>query len=189
MMILFLVKLYNQEEYAAALLEGKLFAQRLRCFKQMEAEDDERGDEYEGAIMPALPGLRFEFRRTNTETGEAEVFAGTGDDLHSPPIVLPKWFDHLNVFCLYAGHIGDVESISAEDLPRLRRQLELTQDCLELGDHAVVITNTAEFFGRVENAARKRGYGTYRGLVRYYDPDVGTPPIESEIQTVLLKRT
>lgn len=114
-MILFLVKVCDKKDYAAAFLEGNLFAQRLCCFKQMEAEVDDHGDEYEGEIMPAVEGLSFEFRATNAETGETEVFAGTGDDLHSPPVLLLEWFDHVDVFCLYAGHTGDIQFIPADN--------------------------------------------------------------------------
>lgn len=187
-MILFLGKIYDNEEYAASFLEGKLFARRLRCFKKMEEEDDERGDKYEGAIMPSLPGLSFEFEATNTETGKTMEIAGTGEDRDSPPILEPEWFDHVNVFCLYAGHSGDFQHISAENLASFRRQLELTEDCLELGEHAVVITNTTEFFRRVARAVQERKCPSYRRLVRYYDPHIGTPPIESVLDTIFLKR-
>jgi hypothetical protein len=64
----------------------------------------------------------------------------------------------------------------------------MPDEYVKLGDHAVVITNTTEFLRRVEKAAHREGYGILWELVKYYDPQVGTPPIRSDIETIFSKR-
>ena len=183
-MILFLIKVFDEEEYAAAFLDGTLFARRLRCFKEME-EADGRGDKYEGAIMPAISGLTITLKTTDVATGEVDKITMTEEDFAAPPVMQPEWFDHVNVFCMYAGHSGNISPNNAEDF---KRQLELPEDYLELGDHAVVIKNTTEFFKRVDAAVKETGHGFRRGLVRYYDLESGTPVFASDVDTIFSKR-
>ena len=61
-------------------------------------------------------------------------------------------------------------------------------DCQEFGNHAVLIKNPSEFIRRVNLSAEKHGYKVHSGLVQYYDAEIGTPPINSPIQTLFLKR-
>ena len=61
--------------------------------------------------------------------------------------MVPEWFEHINVYCMYAGHSGSFESVSDDNLLDLKKQVELPEECTNLGDHAVVITNTKEFLG------------------------------------------
>ena len=187
-MIFFLAKVFDREEYAQALMRGDIFANRLPHFKKLE-DAERRGDEYEGAIMPQLEGLIITLRATDSDTREelGEITI-TEDDLAAPPIIAPEWFDHINVFCMYAAHSGTFQQISAENLPELKKQLELPEDCIDLGEHAVVITNVEEFLRRVKAAARREEYGIYQGLVTYYDPNVGTPPAYSDIASIFTKR-
>ena len=187
-MILFLIKFFDEEEHATAFLEGTLFARRLRCFKEME-DADGRGDKYEGAIMPSTSGLTVTLEATDVETGEVvDKITMTEGDFEGPPVMQPEWFDHVNVFCMYAGHSGNFEYICPENADEFKRQLELPEDYLHMGEHAVVIKNTTEFLKRVDAAVKKSGYGLRRGLVRYYDPEIGTPVFASDVDTIFSKR-
>ena len=109
-MILFLVKVFEKEEHARDFVNGEIFANRLFHFKKLEG-DEGRGDEYEGAIMPQLEGSIITFKGTNHDTGEVEVneITITEADLAAPVIMVPEWFDHISVFCMFAGHSGTFE--------------------------------------------------------------------------------
>ena len=186
-MIFFLVKVFEQEEHARDFVNGTIFANRLAHFKKLEG-DEGRGDEYEGAIMPQREGLILTLKATNQDTGEVDEITITEDDLAAPVIMVPEWFEHINVYCMYAGHSGSFESVSDDNLLDFKKQVELPEDCTNLGDHAVVITNTKEFFMRVKAAADREGYGINGRLVKYYDPNVGTPPAGSQMESIFTKR-
>ena len=66
-----------------------------------------------------------------------------------------------------------------------KKQLELLKDCIDLGDHAVVITNVKEFFRRVKASADREGYGIIWRFLKYYDPNIGTPSARSEIESAM----
>ena len=182
-MILFLVKVFEQEEHARDFVNGTMFVNRLFHFKKLEG-DEGRGDEYEGNIMLQREGLILTFQAT----GEVDEITITEDDLAAPVIMAPEWFDHINVFCMYAGHSGTFEWVSEANLLDFKKQLELPEDCINLGDHAVVITNVKEFFRRVKASVNREGYGIIGRLVKYYDPNIGTPPAGSEIDSIFTKR-
>jgi hypothetical protein len=186
-MILFLVKVFEQAEHARDFVNGTMFVNRLFHFKKLEG-DEGRGDEYEGNIMPQREGLILTLQATNQDTGEVDEITITEDDLAAPVIMAPEWFDHINVFCMYAGHSGTFEWVSEANLLDFKKQLELPEDCINLGDHAVVITNVKEFFRRVKASVNREGYGMIGRLVKYYDPNIGTPPAGSEIDSIFTKR-
>ncbi len=185
-MILFFVKIYEKEEHADDFVRGSLFANRLRYFKQIENRDG-RGDKYEGAIVPKLDGLCFTLSCTDTHTGEVTEIIIPKDDFAGPPIILPRWFDHINLFCMYSGHSGGTEKISADNLQCLKKQLEIPEDCTKLGRYAVLIKNPKEFIRRVRFGAKREKYRICWRLVRYYDPEVGTPRLESSLDSIFSK--
>ena len=186
-MIVFLAKVFSEPQHADDLIKGKLYANTLRYFRNIEG-DATRGDPEEGAIMPRLEGLAIELTSTNSLTGEVDKITITGDDLAAPPSIRPRWFEHLNLFCMYGALTGKFTTISETNITDFQKQLEMPQDCEQFGSHAVLIRNTREFIRRVNVAAEKTEYKIYYGLVQYYDPDIGTPPIHSPIQTLFLKR-
>ena len=186
-MIHFLVKVFSEQDHANKFLRGELSVRRLSWFKKLDG-DDGRGDEYEAAIMPRRDNLIITLESKDVVSGEVEEFTIPMEDLAAPPILQPEHFDHINVFCMYAAHSGDFKQISEDNVQDYRRQLELPEDCLKLGRYAVVITNTPEFVKRVKMGAHRQGYMIYRGLVRYYDPEVGTPLAPLDIGMVFTKR-
>ena len=186
-MIFFLAKVFEQQKYADAFLRGEIFVNRLSYFKKIE-EGDGRGDKYEGAIMLPIEGLTITLRAPDTITGEVDEKTMTKDDLVAPPIIEARWNDHINVFCMYAGHSGTFRSISEDNIRDLKKQVELPEECTNLGEHAVVITNTKEFLRRAKAAADREGYRMTWKLVTYYDSNVGTPLARSEIESIFTKR-
>lgn len=186
-MIFFLAKVFSEPGYADELIEGKLYANRFNYFKKIE-NDHIRGDSEEGAIMPQLDGLTIELTGTDSTTGEVNTIRISKEDLAEPPVIRPQWFDDINIFCMYAAHTKEFKNISEANINDFKKRLEMPKDCQEFGNHAVLIKNTREFIRRVKLSAKKKGYKFYSGLVQYYDPTIGTPPIQSPIQTVFLKR-
>ena len=189
-MIFFLVKVFTKEDHANKFLRGELYARRLSWFKGIECDevDDERRDEYEAAVMLRRDNLIITLEAKGMVTGEVEKFTIPMEDLAAPPILQPEHFDHINVFCMYAANSGEFEQVSEDNLQAFRTQLELPKDCLKLGRYAVVITNTQEFLRRVKAAAHRMGYKICRGLMKYYDPEVGTPLGPLDIRIIFTKR-
>jgi hypothetical protein len=89
---------------------------------------------------------------------------------------------------MYACHGGDFQSISDDNIDDFRKQLEISEECASLGEHAIIITNRQEFLRRISVAAEEGGYRICGGLVTYYDPMVGTPTTHSGIKSVFHKR-
>ena len=138
--------------------------------------------------MPPLDDFAFTLKATDPTTGEVvSSITMTGEDLAAPVIVSPRWFDHFNVFCMYAGRF-ELQEVSRDDLQDLKRQLDISEDFERLGEHIVFIKNTTEFFRRVRHAGDQAGYRIYAKLVSYYDPEVGTPLVTSDLETIFNKR-
>ena len=188
-MIVFLAKVFKKKEYADAFLKGSMHAKQLSYFKKIEGDDNDRGDELEGAILPTLDGLVLTLEGTNPVTGEIVTsITITGEDLVSPVVMIPRWFDRINIFCMYAAQVDEHQEISHGNSSAFKRQLELPDGYTILGEHAVVITNKTEFFRRVKLAASQSGYGVFGNLVSYYDPEIGTPPAHRDIDSIFTKR-
>ena len=84
-----------------------------------------------------------------------------------------EWLDDLNVFCVYAAHSGDLDlgNLSTENIDAFRNQLEIPDDCLNLGKFAVVVKDVAGFISRVETSVKSENYRVFRGFVKYYNPE------------------
>ncbi len=186
-MVVFLAKVFQEAKHAEDFLNGKMYLNSLAYFKRIE-DGGVRGDEDEGAIMLQREGLIIELTATNRATGEIDTIRMSGHELTSPLVMRPERFDHINVFCMYAGHTGALKSISEQNVLELKKQLAIPDDCAQLGKYAVLITNVREFLGRVKAGAKRQEYGVCGGLVRYYDPQIGSLPTKSEIGTIFTKR-
>ena len=186
-MIHFLVKIFEEKEYADDLLRGNLFVNRLSYFKKIEASDG-RSDKDEGAIMLSLDGAYITMESRDENTGETQQFTISQEDLAAPPVLRPQWFDHINVYCMYAGQGTSLKCLTPDDVEDFRKQLELPEDAENLGVHAVVITNVPEFIKRVRVAASHKRYGITYKSVKYYDAEIGSPPISSNLETIFTKR-
>ena len=185
-MIFFFAKIFEKKEHADDFVRGSLFANRLSYFKQIENRDG-RGDKYEGAIMPRLDGLSITLTCTDIETGEVSDITILEEDFAAPPIIQPTWLDHSNVFCMYAGYSGTFKEISIDNLQCFQKQLEIPEECTKLGRYAVLIKDPKEFIRRVRFGAERENYRISWRFVRYYDPEVGTPRLESSLDSIFSK--
>lgn len=187
-MIYMLVKVFQEEEHADAFIRGQMFSNRLSYFKDLEGNDDGRADENEGAIVISRTNSVINLTAHDPETNEvvAEITISP-EDLAASPIITPRWYDHLNLYCMYAARSDDLKDVDPGKMDEFQKQLEMPEDCVKLGEHAVVVINTTAFFERVKKAAERERYGLYGKLMEYYDSEVGTPPRESDLDTIFQK--
>ena len=163
-MTFLLIKFFDNPDYADCFARGQLHLKRLSYFKKIEEDETHdpsgRIDRHEGTSGWMQPG-----RGTLTINGV---------EIQDAQIQIQKsWLNHLHVLCLHAVHSGDLDldQLAAEnDVEPLRKRLMIPNECLSLGEHAVVIRNVPEFLGRVEATCKARGFRLKYGLVKYYDP-------------------
>ena len=159
-----LVKFFDNESYVNDFLAGRIYANRLSYYKAIEDQQDGgRGDPKEGMGAWLQPG------RGRLVINEMDMTS----DLAGPIELQPNWLNHLNVFCLYAVHSGDLDPCNPRDweIDAFRNYLLIPDRCFSLGAHAVVICNVAEFVRRMEAASNSAGYKVKRGRVKYYSPE------------------
>ena len=159
----FFIKFFECDDHARKFVQGQLHAKRLSWFKTLESGSDESGriDRDEGTSGWLQPG-----RGVLTLNGE--VVEGAQIQ------VQPHRLNHWHVFCLYAGHSGDLDMdrVTREhDVEAIRRQLMVPDKCLSFGKHAVIIKSVDEFVSRVAAKAKAEKYRFTHGRVQYYDPD------------------
>lgn len=162
--ILFFVKFFSKKKYVRDFIQGKIYANRLSYFKDIEGMDDSgRADKHEGVIG------WFQPNQGKFTINDMDI---TGD-LAGPIEMQREWLNYRNLFCVHAAHTGDIDlgNLSAQNVEDLRKQLELSEDCQKLGRFAVVIKNIPEFMNRIESTVEQKGYRLSRGPVKYYDPD------------------
>lgn len=169
----------QKEEYADCFLHGKLYANRLRWFR------DNGIDKFEGALWHQPDKHRITLNGRLIPPGD---FAGP-IEAHLDRV------DNLHIFCMFAFHSGDFESLSSENVKAfMENQLGSIDDCIkDFGRYSVAVTNTQEFLRRVR-AAMKRMYEERcisegrADFVKYYDPDTFNMEISKEMEIPFYKR-
>ena len=162
--IFFLVKFFDNPDHADDFVRGRIFANSLSRFKQIERDDHSgRMDRDEGTSAWFQPNK-----------GGRLIINGMdiSDDLAGPLQIQMSWLNPLNIFCIHAAHSGnlDLANLSNDNIETLRQQLIVPDACFSLGKHAVIVKDVGEFMDRMRSSARQDGYRIARGLVRYYDP-------------------
>ncbi|MBW8190947.1 hypothetical protein K0504_07850 [Neiella marina] len=158
------VKLFENRDYAEDFVNGKLFMNTIRSFKEYKDESGElRGDEYEGVVALYQPDKLGEIR-----LGEHTIPAS---DLAAPIVIHGNnLLDH-NVFCIYSLNSRGHETVSSETISDFKRTLELHESCFGLGKFCVVITNASQFIARCRSAIEKINLKGNLGLVDYFNED------------------
>ena len=185
--IIFLAKFFQEATHADDFLGGILYANRLSYFKSIE-KGIGRGDEYEGGIFLRRHGCILKLAARNPVTGEVSKIVIPEHDLAGPVLMHPRWFDHINLFCMYACHTGTLDGITVQNVHEFKKYLEVPENCAKLGTHAVVITNVSKFLSRVVTGTKVRGYKVARGIVKYYDAAEGIVLPRNNIETIFYKR-
>ena len=176
--ILFLAKTYKEKHHADQFVDGKLHCKRLSWFKTGEMyTDSSRIDVHEGLSQYLQPN------KVTLEINSVDL----SKDLARPLEIYLDRYQHVNLFCMHAGHSGDFINVSHNNIRDFENFVKIPDACKEFGDHTVFITNVGEFIRRVESACRKKDYKLHRKLVSYYNPAIFHGTING-IEAVFMKR-
>ena len=156
--ILFLAKAFSEENHAKAFLRGDLHVNRLANFKKMRIDDDPRADSEEGIIPWRDDGVAKAILIPQGRPHETITMYGPGS-------MQIGRINSLNVLCMYAALFGAEERV-------LWKDIEVPEEYVKFGSHAVLITDSAKFIERIECATRREGYSLWRRAVKYVDPSV-----------------
>ena len=171
-MIVSLMKILPCKEYVEYFLDGKLYCNTVRYFR------DEGYDEFEGAAFLHPTTLRI-----NSYTIPVEDLAG-------PVVLKPNLVADLNVFCMFSWRVPKVGD--DEILIDLESQLGSIAACIaDFGPYTVVVKNTTEFLRRVDLAVTRRGSGAIAGVrdaVRYINPDTYESNLAEPLKIPLFKQ-
>ncbi len=162
--IFFLVKFLTEQDHVNNFIQGKIYFNKLSEFKEIkDSEASRRNDQYEGTAAWLQP------EKVRMEINSIDF----SNDLAGPLTIQMNRLNHLHIFCVHAVHSGhlDLTKLSGDNIESLRDELKIPDDCLSLGEHAVVINNMPEFIKRVEDAAVTNGYKLIKGRVKYYNPE------------------
>ena len=180
-MMFFLARFFTEEKHADQFMRGSLYANRLAYFRDLEG-DPSRSDAYEGVGL-----MRGELELSATSGAHTERTIVLERNLAAPMEFRMNWTEHINLICMNAAHSGSYANIPADQVGRFKReQIEISEECLEFGGHAVLITNVRKFVKRVKCAVRKiEGYYIDSKLIRYSNE---LPIDPTSVDTIFHKR-
>ena len=159
--IFFLCKFFDNADHASDFMNGRLFANKLSYFQNLEEPDRaRRGDRHEGIVAWGQPGI------IKVEINGHDF----SNDLAAPASLSSNRLSEFNVICMHAGYVGNSDTRPLEDLRQIRKRLLIPEVCKKFGQIAVVIKSGPEFLNRVKVAVQLRCYREAHGLVEYYDP-------------------
>ena len=164
-----LMKIFKHQQHADAFRRGKLYANPLRYFQQLEGQNGQ-ADPDEGSSWSGEDGVLTLW--SSSEPSNKVIFGR--DDLLKP--IGFQMLNHINVVCFHVWTPPDelsnklLSNIDGEPLPyQMPQRLQR-----EFGDHLVAIHNCPEFLDRL-NRALLRQYisGDFtrarQGKVQYQD--------------------
>lgn len=159
--IFFLSKFFDNADRAADFMNGRLYANKLSYFQNLEEPDRaRRADPHEGIVAWGQPGI------IKIEINGHDL----SNDFAAPASLSSNRLSEFNVICMHAGYVTNSGTPPLEDLHQIRNRLSIPEECKKFGEIAVVIKNGPEFLNRVKLAAEERRYREAHGLVEYYDP-------------------
>ena len=160
--IFFLAKFFSTEEYANQFIAGRLYANKLSFFKELERNSsDVREDIHEGTMVWGQPGqVRIEINGHDMSS-----------DLAAPVSISSHRLDQFNVVCLHAGTLESQGHEPPLSPSEMKDRLLIPNECEKFGPYAVAIRSGPEFLNRVKRAAELHDYRMAHGLVHYYDPE------------------
>lgn len=167
---LLFIKFFKEEAYADQFLRGRLFLNRLSCFKKYEDEEDGRRDPGEAIAAWLQPkNLVITFAAPVGEKIEI-----TGADLAAPVSISFVEQDHAHLFCMYAMSAvmdeefhGD-EAEAAAFGAKIKQQLSVDERCMKFGPFAVIV-RVQPFMEQLNKALATLGKPAQCQLVEYYD--------------------
>lgn len=177
--IALLIKIFDNEEFADAFInKGEIFCKKLGHFKKLEG-DATRGDKFEA------PSDWFQSDRIVTEISfkdkNGKKITHKVENICGPVVSQNLYYDDLNVYCMYAVTVPDVEELlkftnqetndSQAINKALNEYIKLDDKIISLGGYAVIIHNVARFFKKIDIKIKKESEYYHRDFVEYFDPD------------------
>ena len=159
-----LVKFLAEEAHVWDLLDGRIYANRLSWFREIDESDDSgRGDKYEGIVGWFQPGKGV------LRSGDMDIMP----NIDRPIEIRSNQLDHYNLFCTTYGWVHEdvLNGLSDADSEELSNTLLVPKLWLSLGQFAVVIKDVDEFIRRMKEAADALGFVIGHKQVEYYDPE------------------
>lgn len=170
----FLVKIFSQERYRDDFLDGKLYMNPIKYFKDFEEESTNNiGDKNEAISAWLQPE---DIRITFSPPG-MDPFTILGKDIEAPIAIRANAHDNYNVLCLTLLHSHGIDiskTVSDEEVELLKSYFKLPDEAANLGQFAVVIPEIPKFIKQVHTAAQKeidsnRAVSFRADKVKYYD--------------------
>ena len=158
---------FGSQKNIKSLQSGQFYMKRLQYYIDLEksTSDEMVGDEYEGQML--LTDVKV-----SLFTHDTHEYLGK---IHAPTSSFNLGYSNNPVFCMYMYDFRNYFSEEIRDeLLHIRYGFssEQYEKIKDFGESALVITNTNEFFNRVDLAFKKRGISYCRDLVSYYDGNI-----------------
>ena len=163
-MIFFLAKFFGDEQHAEQFLRGSIYANRLAYFRNLEGEGN-RADAYEGVGL-----MRGDIELSVSINGsQTERIVVPERELAGPIEVRMDWTEHVTCSACMLRIVATTATYLLAGLTSFKKeQIEIPKECLDFGEHAVLITKVPQFVERVKNAVREtEEHGLVGRLVRY----------------------
>ena len=156
-----LAKFFEKEEYRDQFLNGKLYLNNLKYFREAE-KDKSRSDRYEGSVWLEAG---IEFVAKTGENGREEKITIAKEDVDEI-LMQALWTEYVNLLCMCKIYIPD-------HVKGTNVKISVPNRFSAFGEHGILINNFTEFINRVKAAFVQDGrYKTGFGHVTYSD----TPP-------------
>ena len=173
------VKIFQDKQHREEFLNGSLYMNRLKFFKQFEEQsNNNRGD-----VNEAVSGWY--------QPGEISIRIGGYDipssDIAAPVVVQLNKFNHINIFCLFSLNNNGFEKVTEDSLGSFREHIKLGDEVVALGEFAVIVTHASKFLEKVQSAIKRERYAGRMGLVDYYEPGTYNGSF-SDIEAVFKKQ-
>ena len=170
----FLVKVFSKKKYRDDFLDGKLYMNPIKFFKDFEEEATNNiGDKNEAITAWLQP----EEIRITFNPPRMEPFTIPGKDIAAPIAIRANAHDNYNVLCLTLLHSHGIdlsEPVTDDEVELLKGYFKLPDEAANLGEYAVVIPQLPSFITQVQAAAHKlidsqQAASFSANKVKYYD--------------------
>jgi hypothetical protein len=176
-----LVKIFKEKQHAQSFINGELYMQTLRDYKDWIDDNGElRGDPCEGIVG------YFQSDDIQLEIGNIKLDSDSFDGavlVHSNDLL------SRNAFCTYALNSRGFDKISVDTLKEFKNILEVHSKCYGLGSYCVAITNVSEFISRTKSAIKSINVDGAISLVDYFDDQIFSGELDSDMHGFQKRKT
>lgn len=156
------VKIFENRKYAEDFMDGRLFMNTIRHFKNYNDKNGElRGDPYEGIIAMYQPSKFTEIMVDNIVIPSNEIA--------TPVVVHGNELLNMNAFCIYSINSRGLDANPKMSVNNFKKTIEIHDSCYGFGPYCVVVYNAEIFIRKVSNGIKQAGYAGSLCLVDYFD--------------------